>query len=215
MINSFPKDIQDYMKQCILSIFWPKDEIINFFKSNSCTVRELPSKPQKERMSRREIVEYVFEKLLEHTDKGLGQFRAILQSLEQWSYFDEYWFEEKKQLNKNKAIENLSRLRVLASKRDEKIKEDRIRREKLNQLRQQKKVDIGKLKTKYIGLFTGKDEEGKVITNQQRGYMFENLIDELFSAYNIPVSSPFKIEGEQIDGSIKYEGEHYIMELKW
>ena len=31
----------------------------------------------------------------------------------------------------------------------------------------------------------------------------------------IPVQTPFKIVGEQIDGGIKYDGHYYLIELKW
>jgi hypothetical protein len=31
----------------------------------------------------------------------------------------------------------------------------------------------------------------------------------------VPVEEPFRIEGEQIDGAIKYEGHYYLIEAKW
>ncbi len=31
MVSTFPKDIMDSMKGCILSIFWPKELLINNF----------------------------------------------------------------------------------------------------------------------------------------------------------------------------------------
>jgi hypothetical protein len=31
----------------------------------------------------------------------------------------------------------------------------------------------------------------------------------------IPVEEPFRIEGEQIDGAIKYDGHFYLIEAKW
>lgn len=32
---------------------------------------------------------------------------------------------------------------------------------------------------------------------------------------NLEVTEPFKVKGEQIDGAIKYDGEHYLVEAKW
>lgn len=91
------------------------------------------------------------------------------------------------------------------------MKREREQQEKISS----RKFDIGELKVKYLSLFTGRDETGKQITAQKRGYLFEKFIKELFMAHNMEVSEPFKINGEQIDGAIKYDGEHYIMELKW
>ena len=70
MSSTFPKDIMDCMKGCILSIFWAKKDIINFFNSNGCTSRELIAKSVYETMTRDSIVDEVFRKLEERTDNG-------------------------------------------------------------------------------------------------------------------------------------------------
>ncbi len=44
MVNTFPKDITDCMKGCILSIFWPKKDIVDFFRKAGCTQRGLMTK---------------------------------------------------------------------------------------------------------------------------------------------------------------------------
>ncbi len=64
-------------------------------------------------------------------------------------------------------------------------------------------------------MFSGKDQDGKEINNQRRGYLFEEFLKKVFLNEGIEVTEPFKIVGEQIDGSIKYDGEHYIIEAKW
>jgi len=51
--------------------------------------------------------------------------------------------------------------------------------------------------------------------NQKRGYALEALFNQLMKISNIPVEKPFRIEGEQIDGAIKYDGHYYIVEVKW
>jgi len=38
---------------------------------------------------------------------------------------------------------------------------------------------------------------------------------ELSKLSSLEITEPFKIIGEQIDGSIKYDGEHYLVEAKW
>ena len=50
---------------------------------------------------------------------------------------------------------------------------------------------------------------------QERGYSLERLFPELMKISSIPVQTPFKIIGEQIDGGIKYDGHYYLIELKW
>jgi hypothetical protein len=49
----------------------------------------------------------------------------------------------------------------------------------------------------------------------ERGYSLEKLFPKLMNISGIPVQTPFKIIGEQIDGGIKYDGHYYLIELKW
>ncbi|WP_371228106.1 restriction endonuclease [Roseovarius sp. 2305UL8-3] len=50
---------------------------------------------------------------------------------------------------------------------------------------------------------------------QRRGYEYERFLIELFAAYQLTPRTPFKLKGEQIDGSFKLHGETYLVEAKW
>lgn len=54
-----------------------------------------------------------------------------------------------------------------------------------------------------------------ILKPQERGYRLEKLFIDLMKISNIPIVESFKILGEQIDGAIKYDGHHYLIELKW
>lgn len=57
--------------------------------------------------------------------------------------------------------------------------------------------------------------EAHDLTPQKKGYALEKLFTDLMRISGIPVEEPFKIEGEQFDGAIKYDGHYYLVELKW
>ena len=50
---------------------------------------------------------------------------------------------------------------------------------------------------------------------QRRGYEYERFLTELFDAYGLAPRSPFKLTGEQIDGSFKLHGDTYLVEARW
>jgi len=50
---------------------------------------------------------------------------------------------------------------------------------------------------------------------QTRGYAFEKYLVKLFSEFDLTPRSSFKIKGEQIDGSLLFNNELYIIEAKW
>ncbi|MBB4084032.1 restriction endonuclease [Brevundimonas lenta] len=50
---------------------------------------------------------------------------------------------------------------------------------------------------------------------QPRGYAFEKFLKSLFDAYGLQGRDPFRIRGEQIDGSFELSHETYLLEAKW
>lgn len=215
MVNTFPKDILDCMKGCILSIFWPKKDIIDFFKKVGCTQRELIPEDEYKELHRAEIIDRVFANLEKRSDSGIGQFRSMLKRLTEWDYFDPYYFKKICKLKEEQAKLNIAHLKQLQEIRDYKIKKERA-----HQVEQQRKhrdtdISLKELKEIFLNLFNGKDQDGKIINSQKRGYLFEDFLKKLFLKEEIEVTDPFKIVGEQIDGAIKYDGEFYIIEAKW
>jgi len=53
------------------------------------------------------------------------------------------------------------------------------------------------------------------IKPQPRGFVFEKFLNELFEAYNLNPRGPFRIVGEQIDGSFQIGSDTYLVEAKW
>lgn len=49
----------------------------------------------------------------------------------------------------------------------------------------------------------------------QRGYEFETFLKDLFDSSRLQARSPFRLVGEQIDGSFQLGHETYLVEAKW
>jgi len=48
-----------------------------------------------------------------------------------------------------------------------------------------------------------------------RGYAFEKYLKKLFDAFDLEARAPFRLVGEQIDGSFILGSETYLLEAKW
>jgi len=48
-----------------------------------------------------------------------------------------------------------------------------------------------------------------------RGYGFERFLKGLFDTYSLAAHEPFRLRGEQIDGSFQLASEVYLLEAKW
>lgn len=206
---SFPSDIKGAMRECIMNLLWAKDDIVSFFQNNGCVSSDLRSLGNYKELSRVKIIDQMFSHLSMKPDEGLGQFRSMLQSLISWSHFDSYYFDTLKKLNREEAQRKLDHLKQLQEIRDNRIKEERARREQIEKERQRSKRTLEDLKNLHIQLLQG------TLPIQNRGYELEKILLDLSKLSGLEVTDPFRVKGEQIDGAIKYDGEHYIVEAKW
>lgn len=206
---SFPEDIKLAMRDCILKLLWPKDDIVAFFKNNSCTKSDVEALGDYKSKARYQIVDSMFAHLSSKTDGGLGPFRAMLQSLVAWSHFDSFYFDDLKKLKRSDADRAIVHLKQLQEIRDHKIQKDRADRERREESARAPSTTLPELKRTFISLLQGE------IVGARRGYALEEVMQILAKLSSLEVTEPFRVNGEQIDGAIKYDGEHYLVEAKW
>jgi hypothetical protein len=63
-----------------------------------------------------------------------------------------------------------------------------------------------------------KEEFGQLAIEKDRsraGLALEKLLNRLFEIYDLKPRQPFRVVGEQIDGSFELDGQIYLLELKW
>ncbi len=53
------------------------------------------------------------------------------------------------------------------------------------------------------------------LESQARGFAFEKFLKQLFDAYGLEAREPFRLRGEQIDGSFQLSNDTYLVEAKW
>jgi hypothetical protein len=160
------------MKDCVLSLLWPRKDIYSFFREHGCTAADLKAIDnfKEKELGRAEMVDGVFEQLSSRADGGLGQFRAMLQALSEWSHFDPYYFDKLRKLDRTKAQESLDHLRELQEIRDGRIKQERERRAAEDAARREPQVSLRELLQEFLALHSGRTDP------QQRGYALEGLL---------------------------------------
>ncbi|HEY0286809.1 MAG TPA: restriction endonuclease [Pseudomonas sp.] len=205
----FPADIKLAMRQCILKLLWPKDDIVNFFTSNSCTVADIKALGNYKENPRAGIVDTMFSHLANKPDSGLAQFRAMLQSLITWTHFDDYYFVKLAKLDRGEAENAITHLKQLQEIRDHKIREQQKDRERRESVNRSATSTLADLKKEFLALLQGS------LTGSKRGYALEKILQELGRVSALEVTEGFRENGEQIDGAVKYDGEHYLIEAKW
>jgi hypothetical protein len=80
-------------------------------------------------------------------------------------------------------------------------------REEQSQVRRRSQA-LGQLKEEFLRLAMQSDRN-------RAGLALEQLLNRLFEAFQLHPRQPFRIVGEQIDGSFELEGQIYLLEAKW
>jgi len=151
-------------------------------------------------MSKRQIAPLILD-AIENRSDCKGAIRRIIEIASKWNSFhlanDEYLARGIVQ----KAQEFIGTIKQIETQ-EEKRKE-LARKEKM---RKQSEL----LLMWFDELFTSTDE-------QSRGYSLQQLLNQVFDLYEIPVERSFTRNegGEQIDGAFELKGWYYIVECRW
>lgn len=71
---------------------------------------------------------------------------------------------------------------------------------------------------RFEALLQLKEEFGHLAIEKDRakaGLALERLLNRLFELFDLKPRQPFRVVGEQIDGSFELDGQIYLLELKW
>ncbi|MEP2234696.1 MAG: restriction endonuclease [Alteripontixanthobacter sp.] len=201
----FPLDLREMMHDCILEIFWPKKKISEFLIGVGCPESVIPNLQEN---SRHEIIVETFSQLGSRSDRGYRIFQTMLDRLQNWTYFDPYWFEKVEKLNERSARAKLETLRQSVLNRNLQVSRQQ-KQASTTKTQAAKSNDLSQLKNVFAKIY------GTEMSAQARGRLFEDFLKLTFDKQGVQMGEPFRIIGEQIDGSFKFEGENYIVEAKW
>ncbi|MEP6670275.1 MAG: restriction endonuclease [Chthoniobacter sp.] len=68
--------------------------------------------------------------------------------------------------------------------------------------------ELDQLRAEFYALATAKDR-------QKAGFAFEGVLTRLFALFGLKPRLSYRVQGEQIDGSIELDSEIYLVEAKW
>jgi hypothetical protein len=68
--------------------------------------------------------------------------------------------------------------------------------------------EMERLRQRFLVLFSEKN-------TQARGYAFEGFLNDLFRVNGLAPREPFRVVGEQIDGSFEWQSHVFLLEARW
>lgn len=211
IMSMYSADIQQLIIETLVSVVWYKRDLFRIFKSGNVPPTVLANIPKEfngRELTKREISDYVIERLASMGDEGLGSLRRIVQQLTNWRDFSVAADQREARL----AVERLKRVvgehdqETEEAKRKRELEKKRREEEQAN--RAEKSAKLGELHARFLHLMSSTEP-------QKRGYALQDLLYELFRVYGLRPGAPFRIVGEQIDGDFVLDGDDFLLEAQW
>jgi len=224
-IYHYPPEVFNLLVDVIPLLVRSKKDVILFFRGAGVSNADLNDMNNRvvndrENIRKYEIVRTVLQRINEKGDSGLKVRREIIKRVTEFEDYSTCYPE-----NQLKAKGLVATLRESVNKKDsfteiniERKNERKARVSKLEEEAKQqenKRKQISQIKQEFHALFALDDKP------HERGKHLEKVLNKLFAVYDILVTEDFKRKVddvgvvEQIDGIISFDGDIYLVEMKW
>lgn len=95
-----------------------------------------------------------------------------------------------------------------AARAAERVEQEKASERLLESHRTQRSIELEELKRQFLTLHESLDR-------QRAGFQLEKVLNSLFTLHDLEPREPFRVVGEQIDGSFELDHEVYLLEAKW
>lgn len=222
----FPPDVFNLLVDTIPLLCKGKDDVLLFLRGAGTPTEDLAAMTAKVRSDRNSVSKYaivrdVLEKLNRRGDSALTARRELIKRVVEFEEFSMCWesdvYKAKAKVGDLKRMVNVKDSFTRMNKEREAAKDELAARAKAeHQLTVQRSQKIQEVRDRLNALF-GMDREP-----QRRGKLLEGVLNDLFRAHGILVKEDFKrhdpsgsVVVEQIDGVVEFDGNIYLVEMKW
>jgi hypothetical protein len=201
------------LKDALANIYWRKKETRQFIEltiENPAIVSTIDWQEN----PKYESVSQLIDRMVSRIDIYENDLFRLLQETSNFNDFSHLKYWDKKGDLTIRAIEAVQKLRDQTKGYFDTLEELKKAEERRQKNIQKVKQTISfsekleELKTHFFEIATNTDA-------QKRGFQFEKLLNEIFHLFDLTPKAPYKIVGEQIDGSFTFDSQDYILEAKW
>lgn len=222
----FPPDVFNLLVDTIPLLCKGKDDVLLFLRGSGTPTEDLTAMTAKVRADRNSVSKYaivrdVLEKLNRRGDSALAARRELIKRVVEFEEFSMCWesdvYKAKAKVGDLKRMVNVKDSFTRMNKEREAMKDELAARARAeHQVAVQRSQKIREVRDRLNALF-GMDSEP-----QRRGKLLEGVLNDLFRAHGILVKEDFKrhdpsgsVVVEQIDGVVEFDGNIYLVEMKW
>ncbi|MBM3926389.1 MAG: restriction endonuclease [SAR202 cluster bacterium] len=223
IVYHFPPELTLLLVDTIPLLCKSKRDVLLFFKGAGIPSRYLENLQDqvrsKESVNKFQMVRSVLEAINSAGDPLIACRREVLKRVTEWEDFSTCWADD--QLKAKGLVTEVRRVvgvkdsftRMNLEREHERLQRVEAARVQAEEVRR-KQLEIDGVRRDLTDCF--------LIENPaERGHRLESVLTRLFKTYDLSIREPFTVRTEdgkileQIDGAIEYEGNIYLVEMKW
>jgi restriction system protein len=223
----FRPDLMEALVQAIALLHKGKQGVLDFFSGSGVPLSLMQAEADQVRRDRDSISKFVIARNilrrlneLGNKETAIRQRREVARRIAEWHSFDTAW--EKDQLTAKGAVSQVREIinvydsftRMKMAKEQEAAKHQAVQDRK-NAEEQKRLAEFDAIKDDFYALFGLTDPH-------KRGKALEGVLNRLFKHARIGIREAFTVRCddsgkplEQIDGVVKIDTAHYLVEMKW
>lgn len=222
----YPPELTQLLIDTVPMLCRSKKDVLLFFRGAGAAETLMADLQQKLLRDRSSVNKYdlartMIERLNAKGDSHLRQRRELLKRVVEFEDFSTCWpndqLKAKGLVGEVRRVVNVKDSFTRINKERETEREQRLKvAKKQQQVKAQRRAKLQEAKADLYGLFALENKP------QERGILVEKAINRLFSAFGILVKENFQRRDpdnskviEQIDGVIEFDGNLYLVEMKW
>lgn len=222
----YPPELFDLLIETIARLTRSKKGVVLFLRGSGVAGEDLSEVDgivtnAPDSINKFDIVRNVLTKVNARGDSGLRPRREIIKRVVEFEHFETCWPTDQliaKGLvaSVREAVNTKDAFTRMKQERDAEREQTVLRQQAANAALAEKRVKIGEIAVRLSALFNMDDKP------QQRGKLFEGVLNDLFRTYGIHVHEDFRRKDpdsstvlEQIDGVIELDSAIYLVEMKW
>ncbi len=224
-VHHFPPEVLQVLTQAVGYLNRSKPNVLDFFRGAgvpAAMLAPLDNQIRRDRhaISKFEIARQLLVQLNDLGDTGLGPRREVVRRIVEFDSFEGCWPDDRL-----KAKGLVSEVRDLVGtkdaftrmslERDKALAEHRATKVAELEQRGLRRRQLDEVKRDFYALFGERDAK-------KRGKALEAVLNRLFHLHKVLIREAFELrdpEGngtfEQIDGVIQFDGQLYLVEMKW
>jgi restriction system protein len=225
IVFHYPPELFQLLGDTIPRLCRSKEDVLTFFQGAGVPATFTADFAAALRRDRESVKKFpmtktILTRLNEQGERTLGERRSVLRRVVEFEDFSTCWPEDEL-----KAKGLVSEVRRVVNVKDSFTRLDNERdaeRRKRREIQQAEERKLQAARTRLKGVRQDLLALFNETDPQKRGKALEGVLNRLFKESGVLVTEAFTVCGEhgegvveQIDGLIEFEGQHYLVEMKW